>query len=243
VTGVATVELTGGSATSAALQPESYGKPGLIQGDSSGLANLIDAGKLIAERTSTVLEKLDQGVDINIGPMRAILQNAETASQPLADNADGVGGFLAAISETGSAMKPMAERLGTLAAETDLLVKAIDPEKVKAIVAEVAQASATFDSASGRLEPALGYLNALTTAKGTESVSARVSRSAKSIKTAVDDLNLRTGQITANALRFTDSGLRKYESFASSSRQVVQDVTRAFNSGMSSPQAKQTETE
>jgi phospholipid/cholesterol/gamma-HCH transport system substrate-binding protein len=243
LTGTASIALAGGSATSPALPPGSDGKPALIEGDSSGLANLIDAGKAIAERTDMVLEKLDQGVDANVGSITAILQNAETASQALADNADGVGGFFAAISETGSSMKPMAERLASLATETDLLVKAIDPAQVKAIVAEVAQASARLDSASGKIEPALGYMNQLSGAEGGQTIAARVSRSAKSMRTTADDLNVHVTQITASALRFTEGSLRHYEMFAKTSRQAVQDLTRAFNSATGSPQAKQPETE
>jgi phospholipid/cholesterol/gamma-HCH transport system substrate-binding protein len=239
LTGTASVELTGGSSTSAVLGPGSDGRPALIQGDSSGLANLIDAGKLIAERTEKVLEKLDQGVDTNVGPITAILQNAETASKPLAENAEGVAGFFAAISDTGSSIKPMAEKLGALATETDLLVKAIDAEQVKGIVAHVAQASARLDSASGKLEPAAAHLNQLATAEGTESLSARVSRSANSIRTGADLLNLQIGRVTASALRFIDTTLRHYEAFATTSRQAVQDVTARFNSATTSQQAQE----
>lgn len=236
LTGLASIGLTGGSANSAALKPGPNGGPAVIQGDRSDFANLISAGQRIAARADNVLEKLDTAVDANSGALSNTLKNAEIFSKSLADNADGVRVFLASMADVGKAIKPLAAKLETLTADADSVVKAVDPEKVKLIVAQVSEISVKLNGVAGKLDTTFTNLNGLLATDDNKGLVAEVSDAAKSIKRLADNLDIRTKEITTGVVRFTGSGLKQYEQLAIDARQTVNDVSRVFRSLERNPQ-------
>jgi phospholipid/cholesterol/gamma-HCH transport system substrate-binding protein len=236
LTGMASIALSGGSATAERLVPGPNGAPPVIQGDRSDFANLLDAGQRIAARANSVLEKLDHAVDANVGSLNATFHNAEVFSKSLADNADGVRDFLAAMSDIGKTVKPLAAKLETLASDTDGVVKAVDPEQVKTIVTQVVQISTKLNAVAGRLDDTFTNLNGFLATGDNKGVFAEVSDAAKSIKKLADNLDIRTKEITTGVVRFTGNGLKQYEALAVDARQTVNDVSRVFKSLERNPQ-------
>jgi phospholipid/cholesterol/gamma-HCH transport system substrate-binding protein len=236
ITGVASIALTGGSATSERLPSGQNGNVPVIQGDRSDFANLINTGTRIAARADDVLDKLNRAVDENSGSLSNTLKNAEKFSKALADNADGVSEFLTAMSDAGRAIKPLAAKLEILTQDADGLVKAVDPEKVKIIVAQVTEISTKLNAVAGKLDTTFTNLNGFLATDDNKGMVGEISEAAKSIKRLADNLDVRTKEITTGVVRFTGNGLKQYEQLAIDARQTVNDVSRVFKSLERNPQ-------
>jgi phospholipid/cholesterol/gamma-HCH transport system substrate-binding protein len=236
ITGVASIALTGGSAASERLPNGQNGNVAIIQGDRSDFANLINTGQRIAARADNVLEKLDHAVDDNAGSLSKTLKNAEIFSKSLADNADGVRDFLAAMADVGKAVKPLAAKLETLTTDADGILKAVDPDKVKVIVAQVSEISVKLNAVAGKLDTTFTNLNGFLATDDNKGMVAEISDAAKSIKKLADNLDLRTKEITSGVVRFTGNGLKQYEQLAIDARQTVGEVSRVFKSLERNPQ-------
>ncbi len=236
ITGVASIALTGGSATSERLPSGQNGNVPVIQGDRSDFANLINTGTRIAARADDVLDKLNRAVDENSGSLSNTLKNAEKFSKALADNADGVSEFLTAMSDAGRAIKPLAAKLEILTQDADGLVKAVDPEKVKIIVAQVTEISTKLNAVAGKLDTTFTNLNGFLATDDNKGMVGEISEAAKSIKRLADNLDIRTKEITTGVVRFTGNGLKQYEQLAIDARQTVSDVSRVFKSLERNPQ-------
>jgi phospholipid/cholesterol/gamma-HCH transport system substrate-binding protein len=236
LTGVASIGLTGGSNSSERLPNGQNGNVAVIHGDRSDFANLINTGQRIAARADDVLEKLNTAVDANVGSLNNTLKNAEIFSKSLADNADGVRDFLAAMADVGKAVKPLAAKLETLTSDADGIVKAIDPEKVKIIVAQVSEISVKLNAVAGKLDTTFTNLNGFLATDDNKGMVAEISDAAKSIKRLADNLDIRTKEITTGVVRFTGNGLKQYEQLAIDARQTVSDVGRVFKSLERNPQ-------
>jgi phospholipid/cholesterol/gamma-HCH transport system substrate-binding protein len=236
ITGVASIALTGGSATSERLPNGQNGNVSIIQGDRSDFANLINTGQRIAARADNVLEKLNTAVDENAGSLSKTLKNAEIFSKSLADNAEGVRDFLAATADVGKAIKPLAAKLETLTSDADRIVKAVDPEKVKIIVAQVSEISTKLNAVAGKLDTTFTNLNGMLATDDNKGLVAELSEAAKSIKRLADNLDVRTKEITTGVVRFTGNGLKQYEQLAIDARQTVGEVSRVFKSLERNPQ-------
>ncbi|MEA2861422.1 MAG: phospholipid/cholesterol/gamma-HCH transport system substrate-binding protein, partial [Methylobacteriaceae bacterium] len=233
---VASIALTGGSNNSERLPNGQNGNVAVIQGDRSDFANLINTGTRIAARADDVLDKVNRAIDANVGSLNNTLKNAEIFSKSLADNADGVRDFLAATADVGKAIKPLAAKLETLTADVDGIVKAVDPEKVKLIVAQVSEISVKLNTVAGKLDTTFTNLNGLLATDDNKGLVAEMSEAAKSIKRLADNLDIRTKEITTGVVRFTGNGLKQYEQLAIDARQTVSDVGRVFKSLERNPQ-------
>jgi phospholipid/cholesterol/gamma-HCH transport system substrate-binding protein len=236
ITGVASIALTGGSNNSERLPNGQNGNVAVIQGDRSDFANLINTGTRIAARADDVLNKLNHAVDENTGSLSSTLKNAEKFSKALADNADGVSEFLTAMSDAGRAIKPLAAKLETLTQDVDGIVKAVDPEKVKTIVAQVSEISVKLNAVAGKLDTTFTNLNGFLATEDNKGMVAEISDAAKSIKKLADNLDIRTKEITSGVVRFTGNGLKQYEQLAVDARQTVGEVSRVFKSLERNPQ-------
>jgi phospholipid/cholesterol/gamma-HCH transport system substrate-binding protein len=236
ITGVASIALTGGSNNSERLPNGQNGNVAVIQGDRSDFANLINTGTRIAARADDVLDKVNRALDENVGAVNNTLKNVEVFSKALADNADGVRDFLAATADVGKAIKPLAAKLETLTADADGIVKAIDPEKVKLIVAQVSEVSVKLNAVAGKLDTTFTNLNGFLATEDNKGMVAEISDAAKSIKKLADNLDIRTKEITTGVVRFTGNGLKQYEQLAIDARQTVSDVSRVFRSLERNPQ-------
>jgi phospholipid/cholesterol/gamma-HCH transport system substrate-binding protein len=208
----------------------------VIQGDRSDFANLINTGTRIAAHADDVLDKVNRALDANVASVNNTLKNAELFSKALADNADGVRDFLAATADVGKAIKPLAVKLETLTADADGIVKAIDPEKVKLIVAQVSEISTKLNAVAGKLDTTFTNLNGFLATDDNKGMVAEISDAAKSIKKLADNLDIRTKEITTGVVRFTGNGLKQYEQLAVDARQTVSDVSRVFRSLERNPQ-------
>jgi phospholipid/cholesterol/gamma-HCH transport system substrate-binding protein len=234
-TGVASVALTGG-ATDAPPLPTSPQEPGVIVADRSDFQDLIATARRIATEATDFFDKTNHLIDENSASITASVKNAEKFSNALAANSDGLKDFMGAIADVGKSIKPLTAKLDVLAGDADNVVKAINPDDVKTIVADFASLSAKLDKAADKVDGVLTNLNGFLATGDSKGAFGEVAEAAKSIKKAADDLDSRMKEIAANINRFTGSGLRQYEALAVDSRKTLEQINQAVRSIENNPQ-------
>src|SRR5271165_3393773 len=127
LTGSATVALIGGEKGTGELK----GNPPMIP--SLPTVSLGD----LQTKAGYVLDLANKILVDNAGSIHATLENAQTFSQALANNTDGVDAALKGVGELGKTIQPLAARLQVLSDDADRVVKAIEPDKVRSIVDNV----------------------------------------------------------------------------------------------------------
>lgn len=236
LTGIASVALVGGSVNSPPLGKAPDGGPGVIVAERSDFQDMMEAARHIAGQASDVLDKANKILDDNSGSLTASVKNVEKFSGALAANSDGIKDFLAAVSDVGQAIGPLSAKLSTLADDTDKVVKAVDPDEVKATLKDVAELSAKLDADADKVDGVLTNLNGFLATGNSKGAFGEMEAAAKSIRTLADNLDARTKELTANLNRFTGSGLRQYEALAVDGRKTLQDIDQAVRSIEANPQ-------
>jgi len=135
LTGVAHVELKGGSAGAAPLFDG--GAAPIIKADRSAFQNLIEGAQSVLTRADKALEVVEEIVVKNRDSIDRSIANVETFSDALAKNSEGVDKFLSEVSRAADALSGLSDNLETLITHADDVVKAIDPEKVSKTVDNV----------------------------------------------------------------------------------------------------------
>jgi phospholipid/cholesterol/gamma-HCH transport system substrate-binding protein len=165
----------------------------------------------------------------NTGPIASTVKNVETFSKALADNSDGVKSFMSAMSDVGTSIKP-------LIASLDERVKAVDPERVRSIVANADQISAKLNNTADKFDQVLTSVNGFLSGGDSKGLMAEVGDAAKSIRKLADNLDIRTKEVTVGINRFTGAGLRQYEALAVDGRKTLDEVNRTLRSLEKNPQ-------
>jgi phospholipid/cholesterol/gamma-HCH transport system substrate-binding protein len=153
-TGVADVLLVGGTPGA----PELTAAPGeaypQIRAERSDIQNLLGNAQQLSTKAAELILKLDRFLDQNAEPLSATIKNAETFSKALADNSQNISAAIKDVSEAAHSLKPAAAKLEKFLATGEQTLKALDPQKLRQITAEIASASANLNkfSASGLKE-------------------------------------------------------------------------------------------
>jgi phospholipid/cholesterol/gamma-HCH transport system substrate-binding protein len=239
LTGVAQISLSGGEAAASALVPSNGQKLPVIFADRSDFQDLLETARTIARRTDDFLERMNRLVDSNEGAITRTLANIEKFSDALGNNADGINHFLAQIGKAAESIGPLAQRLETLSGDLQKLVQTIEPKDVNGIVKNVEALTAKLNHSADRIDGVLASVEGfLGSAAGGEGKSAftQVGDAARAIRDLTANLEKRITEISGNLKRFTGSGLREVEAFASDGRKTLQSLDRAVRSLERNPQ-------
>src|SRR6202012_2380110 len=98
------------------------------------------------------LDKANKLLDENGPTIADTLRNADEFSKALAANSAGVKAALASVSDLGQKLGPLSDKLQTLSTDVDTVVKAVDPSKVKDLVANVDDFSAALARNKGNVD-------------------------------------------------------------------------------------------
>lgn len=236
LTGVASVALLGGADKAPPLPPGPHGGPGVIFADQSDFQGLLDSARRISSQASDFLDKTNRLMDDSASSVAASVKNVEKFSDALAANADGLKDFLGAMADVGKSIKPLTGKLETLATDADAVVKAVNPDDVKAIVANAAAISAKLNAAADKVDGVLTNLNGFLATGDSKGAFGEIAEAAKSIRKVADDFDVRLKEIAANVNRFTGTGLRQYEALAVDGRKTLEEINQAIRSIESNPQ-------
>ncbi len=233
-TGVASVALKGGNASSPPLKSTDGGL-GVIIADRSDFQDLLETAQRIAGKAQDFLDKSNRFLDDATGPLDTSVKNIQKFTDALASNADGVKDFMSSMSDIGKTIKPLTVKMEELAKDTDTVVKAVDPEQVKSIVKDFAGVSAKLNAAADKVDGVLTNLNGLLATGDSKGMFGEVAETAKSIHRLADDLDSKTKEIGGNLARFTSTGLKQYEALAVDGRKTLEEVNQAIRSIENNP--------
>ena len=136
LTGGAAIALSGGAPDAPPLLGEN-GKPPIIVAEPSELQNIMESVQSLSAKAESVLGKVDKLLGDNSAAIGDAVKNIDTFSKALSDNSAGVNSALAGLSDLGKKIGPLADRLQVVSDDVDKLIKAVDPDKVRHVVANV----------------------------------------------------------------------------------------------------------
>jgi phospholipid/cholesterol/gamma-HCH transport system substrate-binding protein len=193
LTGVATVQLTGGTKTAAKLATPDGEGISTIFADRSDFQDILETVQRIAGRTDAVLSRAEQLFTRNEAAISNTLANVEVFSQALADNSQGVGAFLSAMGDAGSRISSLSVQLERLATDADSLLRGIDPASLNRTLGNLEAVTQTL--ADNRTALGTFLADASSTAKRLNESAAKFNTvlvKAQDIASAVDTGQLKT---------------------------------------------------
>jgi len=152
LTGVAYVDLSGGSTNSPLLLANDEAKVPVIYAERSFFDDIVDGARDVLKRADSTMKTVEDVLQENQPAIRKIVGNVETFSDALAANSDGVKDFMASIGKASEAFSSLAGRLETLVAEGERLLAAVPSDKVTAIVDDLSEFSASLGKASNDID-------------------------------------------------------------------------------------------
>ena len=150
LTGVASIQLTGGGPGSAPLVSKD-GQPPVILADRSDFQDLLESAQRLAKRADDVLTRADQLFTDNAGSISNTVRNIETFSQALANNSPGVAQFLSSTGNAADKIASLSVDLQKLSDSVDKVVRAVDPTDVSRIVSDVSKVTAAISGQSDKI--------------------------------------------------------------------------------------------
>lgn len=143
LTGVASIQLSGGGPNSQKLVSADPSKPPIIYADRSDFQDLLESAQRLAKKAEDVLTQADRLFSVNAGAINATVRNVEMFSKSLAENSEGVGKFLSSTGAAADKIATLAGTMETLSTNLNSIVKAVDPVQVSKIVSDLQQISTT----------------------------------------------------------------------------------------------------
>ncbi|WP_349364867.1 MAG: MlaD family protein [Roseitalea porphyridii] len=177
LTGIAHIELEGGAVD----QPnvfavaEERNEIATITADPTPLNDLLATAQDIADRADNILSEVEGFVADARGPLTAAVENVTEISDALAANSGRIDEFLTGMGELGGSLETLAGSLEQTLAGADELIAAVEPDDVRAIVAEVRNFAEDLSTASDDLDALVA--SARTTLEGLETIGTRVDSS------------------------------------------------------------------
>ncbi len=131
LTGVAYIEMTGGTAAAPSIFTQT---PPKLVGRQSAISDVLAAAGSAVDKLSSIAERLDAFLADNQESVANTTKNVEAFTGALAENAEGIKQFLASVGELSATASRLSSRLDGIIANVDQIVTAVDPQKVDGIL-------------------------------------------------------------------------------------------------------------
>lgn len=233
--------------------------------NSPGLSAFIVQMTTTAQRFAVLSDRFDrlaEGADdllrgVDRQSINASLTNIAAFSKTLADNKANIDGLLGEASGLMRRLNESAPKLDSALADVSRLMRAVDADRLnrtfegaekfsnalgaragdmETAIRDAAEIARKVNQSADRLDTVLKATEEFLTDKQGKSVMAEFSETAKAIRLLANNLDKRTGEITAGINRFTGPGLRDLEALTSDARKAVNDVGRAVRTLERNPQ-------
>ncbi|MHA7777670.1 MlaD family protein [Roseibium sp. M-1] len=152
LTGVAYVDMTGGTSDSPLLLGRDDAQVPVIYAERSFFDDIVDGARDVLKRADSTMKTVEDVLKENQPAIRKIVSNAETFSDALAANSDGVKDFMASIGKASDAFSSLAARMETLVEQGERLLAAVPSDKVTAIVDDLSKFSNSLGKASDDID-------------------------------------------------------------------------------------------
>ena len=143
LTGVAHIALIGGT-PGAKDMPGNVVNPPVITAEQSEIQNILESLQRLTLKVDSAMTQIEKLVSTNAESITNTIKNAEKFSVALGENSDGVKQFMASVSDLGKTLKPVAANLDTMTKNLNERIAAIEPEKLKTIIANAEKVSGTI---------------------------------------------------------------------------------------------------
>ncbi len=148
LSGVAYVDLSGGTSDSPLLLGRDDGEIPVINAEKSFFDDIVDGARNVLKRADSTMKSIDDLLKDNGPEISAIVKNTETFTEALAANSDGVKDFMASIGKASDAFSSLSGRLEKLVDQGERLMAAVPSDKVTGIVDDLSKFSASLGKAS-----------------------------------------------------------------------------------------------
>ncbi|KEQ06020.1 MULTISPECIES: MlaD family protein [Pseudorhizobium] len=233
LTGAAYIELSGGNKGEESIlrQAIDTGRPAVLIADQSSVTNLLATADKILERANDAIGDLQGFVADARGPLTQTIRNAEVFSASLSSNAGAIDDFLESMSALSVTFNGVSQRVDSTLAAAEELVRAVDAEKINAVVTNAERVSLNVANASDNLDEIAQNIRSASSSFQQVTTDARsVVQRADTLMAAINPQNVGTA---VNNLTAASEDAR---SALSSAREVVDgvanqrdDINRAIN--------------
>lgn len=228
LTGVASIQLTGGQARSPDLaSPDPNAKPTLFA-DRSDYQDVLETFQRLSGKIDSVLTRADAILDQTEGSLVSTVKNVEAFSKALADNSSGVASFLANVGEMSQKVGSLSARLEKFTDGAEALIRAVD-------AAAVNKAISNFASFSEALGENRATVATLITDAGL--LAKNLTVSAGKLDTALDDISKLARAIDAEKINRTVDGAEKFASALGRNAETIDSTIKEI-SGIADKVAK-----
>jgi phospholipid/cholesterol/gamma-HCH transport system substrate-binding protein len=155
LTGQSHIELSGGSTSGQNILEKAVeeGSYAVLTAEESSVTNILATAEDILGSVKDAVTGIQDFVDSAKGPLIRTAENAETFSDALAANSDGISEFLKSVSSLSETIQNVSGKLESVMTRADTLLAAIDPDQVKEIVGNVDTVSKNLADASADVKP------------------------------------------------------------------------------------------
>ncbi len=203
LTGVASVQLTGGASDTPDLaNPDPKSKaPPIMFADRSDYQDILETVQRLSGKVDSFLTRADNLMLQSEGSILSTVKNVEAFSKALADNSSGVSSFLANVGEMSQKVSSLSNRLERFTDSAEALVKAVDTVAVNKAVNNIA----SFAEALGDNKQSVTSLLS-DSAQLAKSLNLSVSR----LDTALDEITRVARALDADKINQTLEGAQKF---------------------------------
>ncbi len=198
LTGLANVALVGGSSNSPLLLKQKHIPP--LKASPSALNETLEAAGETVKLANRMLVKVDELIENNLGAINKTVTNVETFSTAIAKNTENIDSFLRNIGEASTAIGTLSETLGNVSEGVNLIVSAVEPEKVKSTLANVDKITGDLARNSGRIDGII---------EEAEKTVANLSGASKGLNTTLNTFDSEQLNRTLNNVEGFSGDLRK----------------------------------
>lgn len=220
LTGVASVQLTGGEARAPDLESSDRKSAPLVQADRSDYQDILETVQRLSGKVDAVLSRVDGVLAQSEGSIVQTVRNAETFSKALADNSSGVAAFLANVGEMSQKVGSLSERLERFTDQAEALVKAVDAQQINKAVTNIA----TFSQALGD-----NRQNVADLIRDASQLAKSLNGSAAKLDAALDEVTKLARAVDSDKLNRALDGAQKFADVLGSNAQAMDDVFREIS--------------
>ena len=159
ITGIATIQLTGGMQGSPMPEDDGSGHPPRLQAGQSALQQVFDSTPVVLNRIATVLERADRLLsDENLTNINAIIDDLEVLTDKIAESEPQIRALLATATATGEKLGGTADQVAALTGDLRTAVGGMDgrvarlEEQAQTALAETTGAAQAFRNLGARLD-------------------------------------------------------------------------------------------
>jgi phospholipid/cholesterol/gamma-HCH transport system substrate-binding protein len=128
------------------------GRPAVLIAEQSSVTNLLATADKILERADKAIGDIQGFVADARGPLTQTIRNVETFTSALAQNSDSIDKFLNSLSTLSATIDRVSGTLNSTLIAAERLVKAIDAEKINAVVSNTERATRNIAMASDKFD-------------------------------------------------------------------------------------------